>query len=135
MAIEYEHERVGAFIVVTLVRTDSSIEASLDFGRSLADLCDRESCHRVLLDHREMTIRHPIFGHLALADGLLGELLTTRFERVASVTGPEDLDRYRDFELLSSNRGFNFRAFQSMEDAREWLESGAGTGSTGRTSS
>ena len=33
MAIEYEHERDGAFIVVKLLRTDSSVEASLEFVR------------------------------------------------------------------------------------------------------
>jgi len=125
VAIEYEHERDGAFIVVKLLRTDSSVEASLEFARGLAGLCERTDCHRVLLDHREMTIRHPIFGHLALAESLLDEVLTVHFERVASVTAPEDYDRYRDFELVSRNRGFNFRAFQSVEDAREWLESGA----------
>ena len=40
---------------------------------------------------------------------------------MASVTGPEDIDRYRDRERLSSNRGLNFRPFQRMEDARGWL--------------
>jgi hypothetical protein len=125
MAIEFEHERVGSFLVVRLRSTESSVEASLEFGRELAALCQRLDCRRVLLDHREMTIRHPIFGHLALAEGMLEQLLTIHFDRVASVTGPDDYDRYRDFELLSRNRGFNFRAFQTMEDAREWLEAGA----------
>jgi len=92
------------------------------FATELAEACDQNNIHRVLLDERNLvyTVGN-IFDLMSIGDKLVEELLVFRFHRLACVTTPEQMDTAQDFESVARNRGLNYRAFENMDEAVNWL--------------
>jgi hypothetical protein len=93
-----------------------------NFAAELAEICDRENIHRVLLDERPLTYTvGDVFDLMGIGDKLVEEMLVFRFHRLACVTTPEQMEIVRRFESVARNRGLNYRAFENIADAERWL--------------
>lgn len=76
----------------------------------------------MLLDERNLTYTvGNIFDLMGMGDKLLEDMLVFRFHRLACVTTAEQLPTARDFEAVARNRGMNYRAFETFEEAESWL--------------
>ena len=110
------------YLLVTHPPGEAGDTEAQDFAAELAEVCDRENIHRVLMDERQLTYTvDNIFDLMGLGDKLLEDLLVFRFHRLACVTSAEQLQTARDFESVARNRGMNYRAFENVDDAERWL--------------
>ena len=113
--------RAGRFI-------RSGPEGSLDLEtgaavlRSLAEALVSRSVDKAILDVRRMRIVPPAtytqLGHLARA---FREAGFGARHRLAVVVSPDRYDKADFFAMCAANRGWNAYAFDSFEEAFEWL--------------
>ncbi len=128
MALAPTIEVRDKYLLVTHKPGSAGNTEAQNFSAELAERCDRENIHRVLMDERQLvyTVGN-IFDLMGIGDKLLEEMLVFRFHRLACVTTPEQLHIARDFEAVARNRGMNYRAFENIEDAEVWLSEDAPT--------
>lgn len=113
------HEK---YLKVTHQASAAGNTEAQDFAAELAETCDREQIHRVLMDERPLTYTvGNIFDLMGIGDKLVEEMLVFRFHRLACVTTAEQLEIAKNFESVARNRGLNYRAFENIEDAERWL--------------
>lgn len=92
------------------------------FATKLADVCDRHNIHRVLLDERNLRYSvDSIFDLINLGDDLLEDMIVFRFHRLACVAAMDQIRVAKEFESVARNRGMNYKAFDSLEEAERWL--------------
>ena len=122
MAYEPIIEVRDGYVLVSHTAGEGGNTEPPEFAAELAEACDNANLHRVLLDERNLTYTvGNIFDLMGMGDKLVEELLVFRFHRIACVTTAEQLQTARDFEAVGRNRGLNYRAFESIEDAEAWL--------------
>ncbi len=122
MALEPTIEVRDRYLLVTHSPTQAGNTEAQDFAAELAEVCDRENIHRVLMDERELTYTiGNIFDLMGMGDKLLEDMLVFRFHRLACVTSGAQLQIARDFESVARNRGMNYRAFEDLDEAERWL--------------
>ncbi len=122
MALAPAIEVRDRYLLVTHSPTQSGNSEVQVFAAELAEICDRENIHRVLLDERQLTYTiADIFDLMGMGDKLLEDMLVFRFHRMACVTSGDQLQISRDFESVARNRGMNFRAFADLDEAERWL--------------
>ena len=123
MSFKPDIEVCGKYLKVTHQPGPAGNLEAQNFSAELAEVCDRENIHRVLLDERPLTYTvGNIFDLMGIGDKLVEEMLVFRFHRLACVTTPEQMEIVRDFEAVARNRGLNYRAFESIEEAETWLQ-------------
>ena len=122
MPLEPTIEVRDRYLLVTHAPTEAGNTEAQNFAAELAEVCDRENIHRVLMDERQLTYTiGNIFDLMGMGDKLLEDMLVFRFHRLACVTSGEQLQIARDFESVARNRGMNYRAFENIDDAERWL--------------
>ncbi|MGH7459747.1 MAG: hypothetical protein ACREMA_01805 [Longimicrobiales bacterium] len=94
---------------------------------ALLEVIVRENAERVLVDAREVTgklrvLERFLYGEFAAhAVARLTELVAIRPPKFAYVAAHPILDPGRLGENVARERGMNVRAFDSMEEALDWL--------------
>jgi len=122
MSLQPTIEICDNYLLVTHPPTKAGNTEAQNFAAELADVCDRENIHRVLLDEQKITYTvDNIFDLMGIGDKLLKDMLVFRFHRLACVPGKEQLQIAKDFESVARNRGMNYRVFEKLEDAKNWL--------------
>ncbi len=110
------------YVVVTHDAGEGGNAEPTTFAGELAEACDQAGLHRVLLDERNLTYTvGNIFDLMGIGDKLLEDMLVFRFHRLACITKPEQFQTAKDFEAVARNRGMNYRAFESIDEAHDWL--------------
>jgi hypothetical protein len=98
-----------------------SVEEMLAYADDIVDACKREQCRRVLLDERELRLQIGTFYDYLFAEGLSSRQVNRHLSWIACVPNERDKVQASFFEILSLNRGLNYRVFSSIEDAEKWL--------------
>ena len=98
------------------------LETSRDVLKALAEALVTRDVDKAILDVRKMRINPPAtytqLYHLARA---FQEAGFGKRHRLAVLVSPDRYDKAEFFALCASGRGWNAYAFESFEDAFEWL--------------
>jgi hypothetical protein len=119
--LKLKKEPAYLFVQVTGIRT---LETVLAAGKEVILACDEQGYNRVLVDVQEMTGELTTFEVYDLGTGDLKEFRRPGQLKMAILDLEENRSRFRFFETVFHNRGYNLRIFSNMDEAIKWLREG-----------
>ena len=95
----------------------------LEAREALLELCRVRNLHKILVDARELVLRHPSVMDLFDFGTSWPEKARGRFLLLAGVfpSDPATREQVTFGDTVAANRGFVSRAFNDIEEARAWL--------------
>lgn len=122
MAFTYEFEPCGKYLLVRTRGIQAVLEDGIAYARAIAAHSIKHNLGRVLLDERHLRMHTSTIADFELVIGVLRERLHVSMQRMACVPHPQDLTKAQFFETAAQNRGLNFRLFEEVAAAQQWLE-------------
>ena len=105
-----------------LIKTSGTINGWIEFTKQLYEEITECNCNKTIIDHRELEFPDGLMHYVDLV-GFYAENLPfdIRFLKVAVVINTKYEEVGHFWETYCHNRGFRYRAFTSMEDAKIWI--------------
>jgi hypothetical protein len=101
------------------VRTYDTVTA---ISKEIVDACREKGTQKVLIDVQALDGKLNMFDAFRIASTYFGMIRDrTVLNQAAIVDLKTSESRYKFFETVAVNRGYNIRIFNNVEEALEWL--------------
>ena len=118
--LDYKIDVNGDLLNVTTTGYDENVDDAVAYGESVINVCVENQCRRVLIDESQMTSVLDKVGQYQMVQRLVS--LVPYDLAIAFVVNPANFEETSFGVLVAENRGINTRAFTSLEEASEWLQ-------------
>lgn len=117
--LEITKENGHIFARLTGLRTLNAVSSAAE---SILDSCRQLQIEKVLIDIRTLEGRLSVFDSLMLIVEKFPQLQKVHaIKKAAIVDAMTGWERLNFFEGIARQRGYNIRAFTSIDNARKWL--------------
>lgn len=117
--LELRKEKDVVYVRASGIRSRETVSS---IAHEILDACDKHQVDRVLVNVQELTGRLSIFDSFMLVAEEFPKLKRRQIlKKAALVDNRERRERFRFFELLAHNRGYNLRIFDDADEALEWI--------------
>lgn len=120
MSIQYVLKPEGDLLTVRTTGFDENLEEVKQYGLAIVEACKEGRYLRVLCDETELEYRLGTLDTYESAVFLASQ--APRLVKAAIVCNPKFVQDAHFWETVAMNRGLTVRVFQTVESAREWLD-------------
>ena len=109
------------YVRILVKGTPTSPGEAAKYADIVIDSTTEHQCHRILLDEIDFHMNVDMLGAIQLTEILIEKDVPSMGLRVAAVVLPENMAGERALETAMRNRSINYRVFDDMETAQQWL--------------
>ena len=119
MSFELTLENRGDYLYFHVTGPNSP-ESVAGYMNRIREECEKQDCHRILIDENLEGARLDMMEMFALITGGTSEALGF-FDAIAYVDAQQDFEAVKFAETVAVNRGIPIVVFRSVEDAENWI--------------
>ena len=118
---KYKFIKKDKYILVKTEGTVTTIDQVINYADDIFEKCLKESKNKVLIDDRNTIVYTSLIKNFQIAEKVALLQSEKVFVTTALVTNESNKDKFTDIELFFRNRGFYFKVFDSINNAKNWL--------------
>jgi len=121
MPIDYDTVLKGDVLWVTALGETMSVDVLVEYVRAMTQDALDMGVKKVLVDNRRIIGAMDVLQSHDFAVDVEEQIELAKTIRWAVVTSPERMKALRFFETVARNRGLSILAFDTIEEAEDWL--------------
>jgi hypothetical protein len=121
MTFDYQLDNRGNYVAVTTSGNQNANQVE-PYILEIDKFCEAHGCNLVLLDERGLSVHTDIDHEVLLSDFVSFGHGLRHVSRIACVPSGQSRTTAIFFESLARSKHFNFKVFDTIDAAMEWLE-------------